>query len=419
MTPEPFASAVIRRDADHVGRAYDDWLVHRSRNRRWEVPVAAGGALVFSLVAWLTGSTLVWLLAALAGADLVWSSTHRARHIRRVLRSHGVGSRWVIAFRPDGVRFGEGDEAFTWSWGGLAGSPATRTGLFLKFRPDAEESIYVPRDRVEPAEAWDRIVGELAAVSEAREALGEAPPDAQARAELERIPAWSRLARVWDDFAVLPAVGWPQILPGLLPGLDLPGRTGALDLACGTGALLPTLAELFDEVVGLDRSPAMLERARGRCADLATVSYVEASFVDFALGRRFELVTCAFDSINYATDRDQLTAVLRRVAEHLVPGGVFCFDSLGAAAMSDHASPIAGREDRAWLLSGQAGRGDCVVFEDQVEIHDRAPVDHDDVMAALQAAGLELERRLDGSDSRLVAEDRAYWVLRKPADPGA
>src|SRR4029450_1971208 len=50
-----------------------------------------------------------------------------------------------------------------------------------------------------------------------------------------------------------------------------PGRQRALDFGCGVGRLSQALAEHVDEVIGIDISPTMLEKAReldrsgGRC----------------------------------------------------------------------------------------------------------------------------------------------------------
>jgi|SRR6056297_424751 len=42
----------------------------------------------------------------------------------------------------------------------------------------------------------------------------------------------------------------------------IPRGTRMLDLGTGTGQMIERLADRFDEVVGVDHSPAMLERAR-------------------------------------------------------------------------------------------------------------------------------------------------------------
>jgi ubiquinone/menaquinone biosynthesis C-methylase UbiE len=53
------------------------------------------------------------------------------------------------------------------------------------------------------------------------------------------------------------------------------GDERALDVGCGAGALAFALAPLVREVVGLDRSPELLEQARARAAEHPNVSFVE------------------------------------------------------------------------------------------------------------------------------------------------
>ncbi|MEU6823292.1 methyltransferase domain-containing protein [Streptomyces atriruber] len=64
----------------------------------------------------------------------------------------------------------------------------------------------------------------------------------------------------------------------LLDGLDIrPGQT-ALDVGCGPGTDLPALAERVGErggVIGVDRDPVMLEKARHRTSGLSTVEIRE------------------------------------------------------------------------------------------------------------------------------------------------
>src|SRR5918992_3821250 len=68
-----------------------------------------------------------------------------------------------------------------------------------------------------------------------------------------------------------------------------------LELACGTGAILQSLAKYYD-VVGLDLSPEMLSFARKR---LPHVQLFRKDMVTFDLRRKFDVIICVFDSINH------------------------------------------------------------------------------------------------------------------------
>jgi len=66
--------------------------------------------------------------------------------------------------------------------------------------------------------------------------------------------------------------------------LDVIARCGsedksAADLGCGTGRLLPELAEAFGEVCGYDISARCLEIAEARCEDLDNVTVAQADLI--------------------------------------------------------------------------------------------------------------------------------------------
>ena len=97
-----------------------------------------------------------------------------------------------------------------------------------------------------------------------------------------------------------------------------PGSRTLLDVACGTGKHLAALQADF-EVEGVDLVPEMVALASQR---LPGVRVTAGDFRSFDLGRRFDVVTCLFSSIGYATTEADLQATWRTFARHLVPGGI-------------------------------------------------------------------------------------------------
>ncbi len=77
---------------------------------------------------------------------------------------------------------------------------------------------------------------------------------------------WSRHARYDEVFLDPYAPGVENPLWAALDAIPDAGRKTAADLGCGTGPLLPYLAERFDRVIALDFAPGMIERARERLA---------------------------------------------------------------------------------------------------------------------------------------------------------
>ncbi|HVZ87422.1 MAG TPA: class I SAM-dependent methyltransferase [Polyangia bacterium] len=104
-----------------------------------------------------------------------------------------------------------------------------------------------------------------------------------------------------------------------------------LDLGCGTGRLLAPLVRDGHQVVGLDRSRPMLERAAARVARLGAAGRARSLLVrgDLrALGfaRRFAFALAAFHTIQHCESDADLRRFLAGVAGVLVPGGWLAFD---------------------------------------------------------------------------------------------
>ena len=98
-----------------------------------------------------------------------------------------------------------------------------------------------------------------------------------------------------------------------------------LDLGCGTGRHAVALARRGYEVVGVDRSAAMLAEARGRAATTDSAFHV-GDVRDADLGRRFDAVVMLFAVLGYQTSNADALAALRTVRRHLVDGGLVFFD---------------------------------------------------------------------------------------------
>jgi trans-aconitate methyltransferase len=88
-----------------------------------------------------------------------------------------------------------------------------------------------------------------------------------------------------------------------------------LDIGCGTGHLTDRIASAGAEVVGLDASAAMIERAR----ETYPHRFVHADARDFAFDEPFDAVF-SNAALHWITEQD---AVLDAVADALRPGGRF------------------------------------------------------------------------------------------------
>ncbi len=102
----------------------------------------------------------------------------------------------------------------------------------------------------------------------------------------------------------------------------LPTASSLLELGCGSGALLAGLSRDLT-VTGVDQSPEMLAIAERSVPEATLVS---SDITKFALGTRFDVVICMFDTLNHLPEFESWLEFFDRVHEHLVEGGLFIFD---------------------------------------------------------------------------------------------
>jgi SAM-dependent methyltransferase len=128
----------------------------------------------------------------------------------------------------------------------------------------------------------------------------------------------------------------PDLYDALFPaGAHVPFYVGlarqqggaVLELACGTGQLTIPIASQALSTVGLDLSDAMLKVARHRASTAGTsVTLVQGDMRDFALGRDFNFIFVAHNSLLHLLTTADLLAAFENIRRHLAPDGIFAFD---------------------------------------------------------------------------------------------
>jgi SAM-dependent methyltransferase len=104
-----------------------------------------------------------------------------------------------------------------------------------------------------------------------------------------------------------------------------------LELGCGTGRILIPIARAGIDIVGLDRSPSMLEIARKKVSLLdkdiqSHIQLIEDDMRTFALEQRFKLIIIPYRAfLHLLTAGDQKKA-LNNIREHLEEKGLLIFN---------------------------------------------------------------------------------------------
>ena len=109
---------------------------------------------------------------------------------------------------------------------------------------------------------------------------------------------------------------------------DLARRTGGpvLELGCGTGRVTVPVARVAESLVGIDRSAAMLARARRRVLRArmeSRVALVRGDIRALPFGIPFQLVMAPYGILQSLIHDQDLEATLQSVSRVLASGGTF------------------------------------------------------------------------------------------------
>jgi ubiquinone/menaquinone biosynthesis C-methylase UbiE len=139
---------------------------------------------------------------------------------------------------------------------------------------------------------------------------------------------FTSLAPYYDELmAHVPYSAWVDYVLKICKRYKHPPQR-VLDCACGTGNVTFELASRGFEVVGVDYSEEMIEVARHKSTSACETppTFVHSDLCAMELNRKFDTVTCLYDSLNYLTSPQMLERAFVQISKHLQPGGLFIFD---------------------------------------------------------------------------------------------
>lgn len=204
-----------------------------------------------------------------------------------------------------------------------------------------------------------------------------------------------------------------------------PEAKTVLEIACGTGAILGFLADIY-EVTGLDRSRQMVGLARKK---LPHIRFYQQSMTSFRLAKQFDAIVCVFDSINHLLSFAEWKKVFRQVALHLNHNGLFVLDvnTLGKLRRLTNASVWSREFDRDLVVIKVTGgrRGifawDIKIFEH--EKRDKYKLSHETIrelalphkriLTAMRDRFKQVKVIDPGGARPSDQSDRLYFVCRK------
>lgn len=101
-----------------------------------------------------------------------------------------------------------------------------------------------------------------------------------------------------------------------------------LDVGCGTGGHAILLAQRRYDVLGVDRSTAMLDCARGKAAQAEgnRPEWLSGDIRTFHVARQFDAAIMMFAVVGYLTENDDVCGGLVNIRRHLKPGALFMCD---------------------------------------------------------------------------------------------
>ncbi len=143
-----------------------------------------------------------------------------------------------------------------------------------------------------------------------------------------------------------------------------------LELGCGTGHKLIPIASDGHPCVGLELSPDMLAEAQRKADERGVeVEWVQGDMREFDLGRAFDLVFIAANSLLHLHQAEDLVACFRSVRRHLAPGARLIFDVFNPSVrMLAQADGVRRRRDSLSFVDPDRG----VVHVDVAETYDAA-----------------------------------------------
>ena len=143
---------------------------------------------------------------------------------------------------------------------------------------------------------------------------------------------YSILAPYYDEWnAEIDYAAWADGIEGFFTKYAEGKVADVLDLACGTGRMTIELAKRGYDMIGVDRSPEMLDFARTAAEEAgegisSRILWLLQEMTAFELYGTVDAVVCCLDPVNHLSGVSDLGRCFSLVHNYLNPDGLFLFD---------------------------------------------------------------------------------------------
>lgn len=125
-----------------------------------------------------------------------------------------------------------------------------------------------------------------------------------------------------------------------------------LDLACGSGTLAILLKLKGYDVEGLDLSDSIIEIAREKSKiNHLHIPYYVMNMTDFSLDKKYDVITCFFDSINFLASEAEVKRLFDSVKKHLKKDGLFICDVFSMEMLNEYENNLIEKTFQTYKLT--------------------------------------------------------------------
>ncbi len=197
-----------------------------------------------------------------------------------------------------------------------------------------------------------------------------------------------------------------------------------LEMACGTGNLMEIFEKNGYDVEGFDISNSMLGVAESK-----DLSVYKQDLKDFKIGRKYDLLICIYDSLNYLEDLEEIKRCFESSVEHLNEKGYLIFDLNSKYFIEEATKKWEGSAFHYELENHEVFYRTCesedkwvlktMVFEEKddgfyekfVEKHVEQSFELEKVKELVRETGLELEGIYSSLEFEKVDEESKRWFF--------